>query len=53
VNKHITNCTFPYRCIDYWNNLEEDIVTSDSVLAFKSKLDIAWINKRFDTSAIY
>jgi len=53
VNRHLTNCTFPYRCIDCWNNLEEDIVTSDSVLAFKSKLDIAWTNKRFDTSVIY
>ena len=41
------------RCIDTWNELSEDIVTSTDILSFKVKLDKMWLNKRFDTSYIY
>ena len=41
------------RCIDTWNELSEDIVTSTDISSFKVKLDKMWLNKRFDTSYIY
>lgn len=47
VNKTLRKNTFPIRCINLWNQLPEEIVTSDSVLSFKTKLDKAWSHKRF------
>jgi hypothetical protein len=45
--------SFPHRCIDDWNNLPEDIVISETVVAFKTKLDKYWVNKRFELSEVY
>ena len=53
VNKTLRRNVFPVRCIDTWNELSEDIVTSTDILSFKVKLDKMWLNKRFDTSYIY
>ena len=44
---------FPVRSIDNWNNLSEDIVLSDSVAGFKTKLDKYWSYKRFSMEGIY
>jgi len=38
--------SFPGRCFDNWNSLTEDIVSSNSVLSFKTKLDKQWLDKR-------
>ena len=38
---------FPLRCINSWNNLDEDIVCSDSVMAFNIRLDKAMQLDRF------
>ena len=53
VNKSLRQNTFPLRCIDSWNKLDENIVLSESVLEFKSKLDIKWRHKRFKIDSIY
>ena len=39
--------------VEDWNSLTEDIVSSKSLLQFKTKLDKFWINKRFNDSEIY
>ena len=33
--------SFPARCINQWNNLDEDIVCSNSVLSFNTRIDRA------------
>ena len=37
---HINHCTFRFvsRCIDVWNNLDNDIVTAPSLYSFKAGL---------------
>ena len=52
-SKTLRKNVFPVRCIDKWNELSEDIVTSTDILSFKVKLNKMWLNKRFDTSCIY
>ena len=44
---------FAIRVIDDWNSLPEDIISTKTVLQFKTKLDIYWKDKRFNTSEIY
>jgi hypothetical protein len=39
VNKTLRKNSFPIRCIDQWNNLDENIVLSESVLTFKTLLN--------------
>jgi len=53
TNKTLRLNTFPVRCINSWNNLPEDVVLSDSVLTFKTKLDKLWWPRRYKTSNIY
>ena len=53
VSKTLRKNVFPVRCIDTWNELSEDIVTSTDILSLKVQLDKMWLNKRFDTSCIY
>lgn len=53
VKKSLRLNTFPIRSIDNWNNLSEDIVLSNSVTTFKTKLDKYWCQKRFDLEGIY
>ena len=52
-NKSIRQNFFAIRVIDDWNSLPEDIISTKTVLQFKTKLDIYWRDKRFDTSEIY
>ncbi len=52
-NKSLRLNTFPVRSINQWNTLKEDIVCSESVLTFKSKLDKAWGPDRFNIQDIY
>ena len=44
---------FPARCIDNWNRLPQDLINTPSLDIFKNRLDVIWINTRFDTSTIY
>lgn len=44
---------FPARCIDNWNSLPQDLINTPSLDTFKNRLDVIWINTRFDTSNIY
>ncbi|MEW8547692.1 MAG: reverse transcriptase family protein, partial [Candidatus Thiodiazotropha sp.] len=53
VKKTLRKNVFPVRCIDAWNELPEEIVTSQSTLSFKSSLDKLWRDKRYDVSQIY
>ena len=53
INKSLRLNMFPVRSIDNWNNLSEDIVLSDSVASFKTKLDKYWSHKRFIMEGIY
>ena len=46
INKSLRLNMFPVRSIDNWNNLSEDIVLSDSVASFKTKLDKYWSRNR-------
>ena len=52
-NKSIRQNFFAIRVIDDWNSLPKDILSTKTVLQFKTKLDIYWRDKRFDTSEIY
>ena len=51
--KSVRYNSFTIRIVEDWNSLTEDIVSSKSVLQFKTMLDKFWINKRFDDSEIY
>ena len=44
---------FPVRCINMWNSLTEEIVTSDTVLKFKTRLDRHLQPDRFNLAEIY
>ena len=52
-NKYIRQHSFSLRVIEEWNSLPEDVVSSNTVFQFKSKLDKLWIDKRFDDTDIY
>ena len=52
-NKAVRYNSFTIRIVEDWNSLNEDIISSKSVLQFKTKLDKFWINKRYDDSEIY
>ena len=52
-NKAVRYNSFTIRIVEDWNSLNEDIVSSKTVLQFKTKLDKFWINKRYDDSEIY
>ena len=52
-NKSIRQNFFAIRVIDDWKSLPEDIISTKTVLQFKTKLDIYWRDKIFDTSEIY
>lgn len=45
--------SFPVRCINQWNNLDEAIVCSDSVISFKTRLDKVLRPDRFNLANIY
>ena len=53
VRKSLRQNTFPVRCIDNWNALDEDLVLSENVLTFKTKLDKKWETRRFSLDEIY
>ena len=44
---------FPARCINMCNSLTEEIVTSDTVLKFKTRLDRHLQPDRFNLAEIY
>ena len=44
---------FPVRCINMWNSLTEEIVTSATVLKFKTRLDRHLQPDRFNLAEIY
>ncbi|KAH3863648.1 hypothetical protein DPMN_026636 [Dreissena polymorpha] len=52
-NKSLRLNSFPHRCINDWNKLPEDIVLSDSINIFKSKLDKLWYPERFSLEEMY
>lgn len=45
--------SFPTRCINLWNSLSEDIVSSDTVLKFKTRLDRFLLPDRYNLAEIY
>ena len=45
--------SFPTRCINLWNSLSEEIVSSDSVLKFKTRLHKFLMPDRFNLAEIY
>lgn len=45
--------SFPIRCIDKWNSLNEEIVCSETVLQFKTRLDRFLMPDRFSLVEIY
>ena len=45
--------SFPVRCINKWNTLSEDIVCSDTVFKFKTRLDKVLLPERYILSEIY
>lgn len=51
--KSVRYNSFAVRVIDNWNSLPEEIISSKTVLQFKSRLDDYWRDERFDTSDIY
>lgn len=52
-NKSMRLNSFPHRCIDDWNSLPEEIVCSETVNGFKTKLDKLWKPTRFDIDQVY
>ena len=44
---------FPVRCINSWNSLSEEIVSSDTVTKFKTRLDRFLIPDKFSLVEIY
>ena len=51
--KSVRQHCFSVRIIEDWNSLPEDIISSKSVIQFKTKLDLPWIHKRFEDTDIY
>ena len=51
--KNLRLNSFPMRCINQWNSLSEDIVSSDTVLKFKTRLDRILLPDRYDLADIY
>lgn len=45
--------SFPVRCIDLWNSLDEEIVCSETVLSFKTRLDKILLPDRYNLANIY
>ena len=45
--------SFPMRCINQWNSLSEEIVSSDTVLKFKTRLDRFLLPDRYNLADIY
>ena len=45
--------SFPVRCINKWNSLSEEIVCSDTVLKFKTRLDKILLPDRYILAEIY
>ena len=45
--------SFPVRCINKWNTLSEDIVCSDTVFKFKTRLDKVLLPERYILAEIY
>ena len=45
--------SFPVRCINKWNSLNEEIVCSDTVLKFKIRLDKILLPDRYILAEIY
>ena len=45
--------SFPMRCINQWNSLSEEIVSSDTVLKFKTGLDKFLLSDRYNLTEIY
>ena len=52
-SKSIRMHSFAVRIIEDWNSLPEDIISSKTVLQFKTKLDKFWIQRRFEDTDIY
>ena len=44
---------FPARCIDNWNSLPDEVVRTEKLDSFKTRLDVLWRCCRFDVSNIY
>lgn len=45
--------SFPARCINAWNDLNDSTVCCDTIVSFKSKLDKEWRLERFNVNIIY
>ena len=52
-NKTFRSQTFPIRCIDDWNSLTYDVVESETVILFKTRIDKIWSRRSFDTDQVY
>ena len=52
-SKSVRQHSFSVRIIEEWNSLPEDVVSTKSVIQFKTKLDKLWMNKRFVDNDIY
>ena len=52
-SKSVRQHSFSVRIIEEWNSLLEDVVSTKSVIQFKTKLDKLWMNKRFVDNDIY
>ena len=44
---------FPIRCINRWNSLSEEIVSSETVLKFKTRLDKFLMPDRYNLAETY
>ena len=51
--KSVRQNSFAIGVTEIWNSLPEGILSSQSVLQFKTKLDKYWASKRFDGPEIY
>ena len=47
ANTSIRQNSFSHRVINLWNDLQDEVVSSDSLNIFKNKLEKAWANKTF------
>ena len=45
--------SFPVRCINKWNTLSKDIVCSDTVSKFRTRLDKVLLPERYVLAEIY
>ena len=51
--KSIRQNSFLVRIVEDWNSLPEEVVSVNTVLQFKTRLDRMWIHRRFDDLEIY